>query len=182
MRNPITKVLPDSPNRCQSSDSTGQQCKNNKVEGSDYCSMHGGSTILKKLEVKKYQNYLVESWQSKIDEKTNSPDVLSLRDEVALLRVLIETRLNTCADGNDLLRNSHVISDLISRCTQTVSVCHKIEKSMGALLSKQALLRFAEQIIQIITDNVHDQETVSIIANEIARAFDKLGDYEPDYS
>jgi hypothetical protein len=182
MKHELTKVPQDSPDRCQSSDKTGQQCKNKALEGSKYCSLHSSASELKRIEVKKYQNYVVEVWKAQLEEKTESPDILSLRDEVALLRVLIETRLNTCLDSSDLLRHSHVLADLITKCTATVSTCHKIEKSMGALLSKQAILRFAEEIIQIITDNVTDPDTVTRIANEIADAFQSLGDYEPHYS
>jgi len=157
----------DDPNRCQAVNSQGQ-CNNKAVPGGENCMAHGGNKQVNKVEADSIRNYRLIKWQAKLSSKVNSPGIKSLRDEIGILRMVLEERLNQCEDASGLMIMSHTISDLVVKIEKLVSSCHKLEGSMGNLLDKQSILQFAAEIITIITEVLgKDSDKVSLIADRI---------------
>lgn len=169
---PIDKKLvrceADDPNRCQSTGKTGQ-CPYLAMEGFPYCARHGGRmpSTREKQEVKQYR---LQIWQQRLDEFTESDKVKSLRDEIGILRIIMENILNQCMDSGDLLRYSSKISELAAKIEKLVVSCNRLERSMGMMLDKTAALNLASQIVEIIGAHVNDPETIDAISGEIITA------------
>jgi len=164
---------PAHPNRCVAAGVHGQ-CNNLGLKDGDgnylpNCLVHGGQGQLVNNKKKALQNYniTVARWRRQLDEKKGSTEIKSLRDEIGLLRILLETRLNRCEDEHDLLLQSAAISDLIMKINMVVQACHKLESSMGHLLDKQAILQFAQVVINIISTSVTDDAQINTIADSI---------------
>lgn len=82
----------------------------------------------------------------------------------------MEERMATCHDATDLILQSGPISDLVMKIEKVVGSCHKLEGAMGQLLDKQAILLFASQVIQIISEHITDAALVNLIADKITQS------------
>lgn len=176
----ITKCAADSPNRCTSMTAMGQ-CLNESVILSEAespegvvtytygtkCKMHGGTQERKSLANAGLKNYRLTKFRSQIERLGSSDGVKSLRDEIGILRVMMEERLNQCNDAADLLLQSHIISDLAMKIEKMVYSCTRLESTLGQTMDKQAILNFASQVIGIIGEHVQDPDTLDLISSAI---------------
>lgn len=163
----IEKVPYDGhPDRCQAVTGTGQ-CHNFAVAGGTNCLVHGGNRQVERQKVENLKNYRATQWQAKINRFAESSQIKDLREEIGILRLLMEERLNFCNTPHDLLLQSSVISDLVMKIEKVVFSCHKLEASLGQHMDKTALLGFAQQVIQVISINVEDRDQINVIANDI---------------
>jgi len=167
---------PDDPNRCQATTSQGQ-CLNVSAEGSTFCLAHGGNRAGQEAEKQNTQNYVLSRWQARLEKKKSSPEIKGLRDEIGILRMLLEDRLNQCTSATDLMLHTSAMSDLIMKIEKVVASCHKLEKNMGMVLDKQAILNFAGRVIQIVTMVLDgQQDKIDEIGDHILGELGKLGE------
>lgn len=170
----ITRAELDSPLRCQGLEARGGQCMNKVVidgeRRSIYCSIHGGVHEIQAKEKKSKDMYRLAKFGSRIGELSSHTQVKGLRDEIGILRMVLEERLNKCQDNDELLLASNVISDLVMKIQTVVASCHKLEASMGQLLDKQQLIQFAEAMIAVICSEISDPQTLERISTKIQAA------------
>jgi hypothetical protein len=174
----IIRCPPDSPNRCVAKNARGDQCMNQGLDLGEgrfakYCSMHGGVTEATKQNENNKNMYRIAKFGSRIGQLANHSGVKGLRDEIGILRMVLEERLNKCNDADELLLASTAISDLVIKIEKVVASCHKLEASMGQLLDKQQLIQFAEAIIEVISANVEDPVLLDKLAKGIESATEK---------
>lgn len=163
------------PNRCQATNSQGQ-CMNVSVEHGDMCLAHGGNMQENKHKRIELNNYRLDKQYARAKNFAESEHSKNLRDEIGILRMVLEEKLNQVSDNFDLVLNAGPISDLILKIEKLVTSCHKLEGSMGQLLDKPAILTFASEVIKIITDVISDEMQVSIIANKITALVGRSSD------
>lgn len=169
-------VEPDHPNRCQAIDNaTGNQCNYKSVHNGTYCMRHGGHKQLERMRKESLRNYHLTKWRDRVLQKADSPDIKSIRDEVGILRMMLETKLNMCNSETDLMLNTHAISDMVLKIEKLVASCHKLETHLGQTLDKSAVLTFASKLIHIITEVVTDESLVEELSTRIMR---ELGEME----
>lgn len=162
----IVRCEPDDPNRCQAVNKNGQ-CLNKAVPGTQYCAAHGGGVAQEALIKKSLRNYHLTRFQARLERFADAPELKSLRDEIAILRMMMEERLNQCEDAKDLLYQSGPISDLVLKIEKVVASCHKLELATGQLLDKQAVLNFGGELIAIISEEITDEEALGHISSRI---------------
>ena len=163
----IHKVpYPEHPDRCTAPAAQGQ-CPNFAVPGGTNCLVHGGNKQIEKQKATSLKNYRAGRWQAKINRFSESSQIKDLREEVGILRMLMEERLTFCTTPHDLLLQSGIISELVMKIEKLVASCHKLEANLGQHMDKTALMGFAQQFIQIITVNISDREVIDTIANGI---------------
>ena len=172
---------PADPHRCQATIAKSGQCLNMAAKDeqgrySKYCLAHGGNVDLETQRNESMRNYRLNKFKARIYEKADAPAIKSLRDEIAILRVILEERLNRCTDGMDLIMQSGPISDLVGKIERVVVSCHKLDGSMGQLLDKSAILQFAGEIIDIIGEVVTDSALLEEIGNRIMVAVGRVGE------
>lgn len=155
--------------RCFATVKTGQ-CPYIKQHDTDYCTMHGANkAVIKKQEATK-RNYQLRNWKKRVEEFADNDQIKSLREEIGILRMVMEEFLNKCDDSTDLLMMSHRISDTAMKIEKLVVSCDKLEDRMGLLLSKRAVVQLAGQYVQIINNYVTDPETIEKISVEMIEA------------
>lgn len=142
----------------------------NGEKKSKYCSIHGGVAELAKQEQDSKNMYRLAKFGSRIAEFSSHTQVKGLRDEIGILRMILEERLNKCQDNDELILSSNVISDLVMKIQAVVTSCHKLESSMGQLLDKQQLIQFAESMINVICSEISDPDMLARIAKKIEAA------------
>jgi hypothetical protein len=166
------RVADDDPRRCQGTNNQGQ-CHNKAVTDSNYCPAHGGNKAAESAERKRMRNYRLAKFKARVTELGDSDNITSLKDEVAILRMLIEERINRCNDSHELLLVSGPLSDLIMKCEKLVTSCHRLDSRLGNLLDRSKILQFAQVVIEIIGKYVTDEDDLESIGDEILKA---LGD------
>lgn len=165
----ITRIeREDDPDRCQGM-LMGNQCYNKAVPGTQYCQIHGGLQIKQGQAKQAYKNYKLQKWQTRLDRMADSSAIKSLKEEVGILRMILEERLNQIMDETDLLLNSQYISDMVMKIEKVVSSMTKLDMQLGQMLDKQALMQMAAGLSTIISDEIEDQ-------NLVRKIIDKIGD------
>jgi len=137
---------------------------------------HGGNWAVSREEKNSMRNYMLTKWQAKVAQKSDSSAIKSLREEIGVLRTMLEERLNRCEDAMDLILQSGPISDMVMKIERLVTSCHKLEGSMGQLLDKQAILQFATLVIGIVSDVVTDEAQIEAISDRLLAAVGEMGD------
>ena len=140
----------DDPRRCQAVTTMGQ-CHLMAVEGGSYCKIHGGASQENSARKARLRNYRLTQWRARVADFSEGEDVKSVREEIGILRLMMEERLNSCKNTSELILHSHAISDLVMKIEHVVHTCHKLESQMGQLMDKQAILRFASRVSDALT-------------------------------
>lgn len=149
--------------RCQSSDENGNLCSLKRTPTSPYCAKHGGVVREKDL----MQNYNLTKYKAEMNGKLRSDSILSLREEIGVARITLETVINQCKGPVDLLMYQPKIVQLVQTIQKTVESCQRIEEKTSHLLSKTAILQFADELLEIIKENVPDQSARANISNSV---------------
>ncbi len=162
-------------NRCQAVNKNGQ-CMNVAVPKGSNCMVHGGNKQIEAAERTSLENYQLTKFKIQTERLKNSDGIKSLRDEIAILRVVLETRLNGLESDTDLMLYSGPISDIILKIEKLVTSCHKLEGSMGMHLDKSAIIQFAGSVVQIISDEITDPDIVKRISDRLLEAMNNKQD------
>ena len=165
------RVDEDSPDRCQSITPQGQ-CTLKKVEHSDYCPAHGGNSVFQANERKELRNYRLNQFKNRVSELASSDSILSLREDIGILRMLIESKINQCNNQTDLLLIAGPLSDLLMKVEKVTTSCGRLDMRLGRLLDKSKILQFAQTMVQIVSDEIDDNEVLEKISTRILGAID----------
>ena len=163
-------VAEDDPNRCQAVTSRGQ-CIQKAVEGSKYCPPHGGNKALVAAQREALSRYRESKWAAKIQTLAQEPTIKNLHSEVGILRMLIEEKLGSIHDTNDLLLSAGPLSDLILKVEKLVARIHDLDKDLEQTLDKSQLIQYAERIVNIIGDEIQDEDARFRIAKRLEELF-----------
>ena len=158
-----------SPLRCQGIFKHGQ-CPYKQIEGSKFCPMHGGAVQVNATNRENKRMYQLAKWRDQHDAFVDSDQVKSLREEIGILRIVMQETLNMCQTSADILMYSSKLSDLAVKLEKLVSSCHRLEASTGILLDKTAALHLASIIVRIIGEHVTDENVIDKISEEIVHA------------
>lgn len=171
----MRRVNEDDPERCQG-DSRGGQCQFARLEGGKYCRIHAGAqNTLKNADIAAKRSYQLTRWKARVDDFSTSPAVKSLREEIGISRMMLEQILEKCQDATDLMLNSNKITPLVLTIEKLVSSCDRLETKLLLTLDKSAAILLAEQIINLITEEVEDPEIVERIAAKMEQVMINAG-------
>lgn len=166
---------PDDPNRCQAVVQGRGQCLNVAVEGTTTCPAHGGAANAKVVETRQLNMYRVKKYQARLSEFAEHDKIKGLRDEIGILRMLIEERMNICHSDLDLMLHSSVLSDLVMKVEKLVTSCNRLEGQLGSMLDKTQALQLGNEVVEIVARHVENEQVLEEIANEIIESIARLG-------
>lgn len=168
------RVEEDDPRRCQHIGSQGQ-CRIKAVDGSSYCPAHGGNKAYQAAEKRELRNYRLNKFKERLGELGNSNEILSLKDEISILRMLVEEKMNACSDNTDLILMAGPLSDLMMKIERVVTSCQRLDSRLGNLLDKGRVIHLAQAMVQIISDEIDDPEILEKISNKILKLLQNEG-------
>ena len=160
---------PEAPDRCQEVTSRGQ-CVYKAQVNSQYCKRHD-SNREEIDERKAISLYALEKKKIQFDRVTQHNAIKSTRDEIGLLRVMIENRWNACEDDHCLILASAGIADLITKVERAVFNCHRMEENLGEIMDKQRLLKFTDRVINLLAESSLPQSELEEIAKNLMDEF-----------
>jgi hypothetical protein len=164
----VENVEPDSPERCQAVHVKGQ-CVYKRCDGSQYCPMHGGNKGQAILVAKAQRQYQLAKWQGEVDAFADEDAVKSLRGEIGITRLLLQSTVSRCKDAGELIMYSGKINELTTKLEKLVVSCHRLESSMGNLLDKTKVLDLASQMVAIISRHIDDADIIQAVSDEIVQ-------------
>lgn len=164
--NRVQRTTADSPDRCWQTTGAGGQCCNKVVPGLKYCPMHAGNGQAHQ-ERKASNMYKLQVYKQRVEEFSAHTKVKSLRDEISLARVMVETIWNQCTDDNSLIANSSTLRMLLQDVRALVESCQKVEERAELLLDRQAVANIADALVGLIEKHVDDAKILTLIATEL---------------
>lgn len=164
----MPNVTPE--NRCQWIGISGQ-CPQSRMDDEPFCEQHVANRKDKQRRAYHIENQLVAPG---VDRHNAVEQIKSLREEIALARALIETRINMAESNTDLLVAMPVINSYLATIEKLVNSCHTMETKLGTLLSKGSIISLAQKMIQIIDAALTDVPNKSMIIDGIAEEFTKV--------
>lgn len=173
IENKFKIVEPDSPDRCQANTATGQ-CIYEHAPFSQYCARHSGHAGQKAEDAKNLKMYRLGKWQNRMAEFADDPKVKGLREEIGVLRIVLEEVMQMIKTPSEILLYASKISDIVTKIEKLVTSCHRIEASTGMLLDKGAAIQLAATMVEIISRYVTDETAVDNISNEIILTIAKI--------
>ncbi len=130
--------------------------------------MHGGNRA-GDIETTRNKNlYRLAIFQTRVDDFAHNPKVKGLREDIGILRMLLEFTMNKCKDESDLIMFSPKISELVMKIEKVVTSAHRLENNMGELLDKMAAMQLGEEIVQLISTGITDytQKIIALVPEE----------------
>jgi hypothetical protein len=160
---------PADPRRCQGIVGGNYQCIYVSVPGSNYCIAHSANTSGRAAEARKAEwNYNLHKYRARIQQFAENPRVKSLREEVGVLRLLLETVLNKCEDETALMIYTSKISELVLKIEKVVASCHNLEAKTGQVLDKTAVINLCEAVVQVIQNYVDDPDVLAKLSGDLS--------------
>lgn len=140
------------------------------AENGDHCEVHNGGKPKDVQEKRLYRLAEVES-RVRLSELADHPGVKNLKEEVGLLRMMIEHKINSAKTESERLANYPSLNTMIMSAARLVKDCHELEQNLGELLSKHAVVRLGQELVNIIIDELKDVEGHEEIIDRILERF-----------
>lgn len=182
----FVKVRPDDPNRCQSRGGQGQcpfraigtRQSDNTWDGPKYCPRHGGN-IKFLAERASLRLYLSAKWQERIGFQADHPKVKSLREELGILRITLDSKLNSCRDDLDLAMQAGGITELAREIGKLAKTAHGIESSMATLLDKNQAKEWVIELLDIIGRYISDSDVLQMLSEDMLESLERRTEVKP---
>jgi len=166
------RVEDGSPEQCGANDKRGR-CMNAKMPGSDYCPAHGGNRGFTKFVKERKRLYDVQQYRAKLNDLQDHEEANSFREEIAVLRMALETRLRHCKEDYDLMLHSGILCQLVQAIEKALIQANKLEIALGKHLSEEQALGWVTEVIEIVSKYVTDPDVLDNMGGEILESMDR---------
>lgn len=176
----IDLVPADDPSRCTGTTPSGQ-CPSRSLPGTDKCAAHGGAVASKSFQ---RRQYLLEEARlsDRVSNLSSHESIYSLREEIALTRVLIEKLLSK--PNVDLTLQAPALISLFQTLEKLVKTSSQVEVKLGAMLSKDTVFKLAAEFIEVVSEHINDidnyEERIDKIVAQITGAVKESRDTTED--
>lgn len=166
------RVADDDPLRCNAVNvgPHGDQCHFKAVLNSKFCYIHGGSSQENLNKKAALANYRLQQYGERVADFANNPEVKNLREEIGIVRMLLEQVINKCDDSNKLLIYSDKISTLVNQISKLVDTCQRLEEKNNNLLDRKVVIVIADSIVTLIGQYVTDPDKLNEIGGKICES------------
>ncbi len=150
--------------RCEHTSKSGQ-CNHLAVEGSKFCAEHSRDP-----QAGPKRQYMLNKaiYQQRYSNFAESDDIRTLKDEIAILRMVMQERLNMIGSDSEMLASCGQIASLAVTIERLVKSCHTLESNLGSLIAKPTLLGIANNIVQILLQELADVPGYEILVDKIS--------------
>lgn len=154
------------PRRCKFS-YPHEQCWHEAEPGCEYCIVHGGRSKANAEETRLYHLAEVDN-RRRLAELSEHDKIKSLREEIGLVRMLIEKTMNAAKTEAELLSSCGSLNNMFLTAQRLIKTCHELEQSTGELLTKATVYRLAQTMCEIVMEELQGVEGYEDIIGRIA--------------
>jgi len=137
------------------------QCRNEAVPPSRFCHKHSATSAKSLLNQYRITNHLLGE---SLERHAAADQIKDLRAEMAIVRALVERRLNTIENDAEAVAAIPTVERAVLAVQKLAETIHKMDMALGNVLNKQTLVAIAHDIIAIIADGFD-----SIVGEEVTR-------------
>jgi len=154
--------------RCRHTGKRGN-CPKPAIEGSVYCVNHSN-------EADRLAGYKLRDpeLRERFEQLSRDASLGTIRQEVLLLRTLIEDRLNFCNNAAERATALQSVTTSLATIDKLLNSIARLERAASITLDKPALSRLGEKIVDILLRHLDDlpdrDRIVDAVAKEIAQA------------
>lgn len=143
---------PDDPNRCQTVNvgSDGGQCTLLAIPGCTNCGLHGGVRQQQQIEKQNIRMMQLTQFNERFTDLSGHLKIQSLSEEIGILRMMIEARINKCTNTAELMIHSQGINELVKTVASLVQAASKLDLQAKTTLTKPQADAFAGAIAGIL--------------------------------
>lgn len=167
------RVTPGDPMQCQMIEHSGNQCNRKRMVTSKYCSVCDQGTANRTANIKNIELFNIARYQDRVRQFRDNPRQKGLSDEIGILRMLLEEKINACQDSKDLLVRSQSISNLVVQIQLLVVAAAKLDTQLNNTLTRAQVDLFGQKVIGIISKYV-EASALEFVADELQVAVDTL--------
>ncbi len=148
--------------RCQHTGRRGQ-CNQPTIDASKFCRRHTN-------ESDRIMSYRLQDPELRERFEAHAASELqTVRDEVILLKTLIEDRLNFAKNDAERANAFNVIHPAMSTLEKLVSSIQKLEQNANILLDKEAAHKLAVDIGKILIEELNEIPNRDTIIDKVSR-------------
>lgn len=136
-----------------------ERCRAYAVRGTDKCRCHGGMTPVKHGLYSKYSQTRLAD---KIDQLKDDPELVDIRQHVALLTALLMERLEHSPEITEDTAES--LAGLIEKLTRGIERWYKVTYGEKYILQVEQVQALILAVASVVDDEIADQATVDRIA------------------
>lgn len=149
--------------------STGKRCKKDPIAGTLFCGKHTRSPGGRPTTTGKQSKYTCEALGGSIDKFRNDPDIKCLRDEVAVLRALLENIMGKLVDDPTQLADvSPALMELCNNIGKQVERLVKIEDGLKLNVSVVDIHMMVNQVVEILTEEIGEESVLEKLKKRLA--------------
>lgn len=168
------RVAEDDPRRCQGVIPTRGQCQNRAMDDSKFCPAHGGNRAQAGRVKQEQRLYRLGKWQQRMQEFSDDSRIKDLRDEIGILKMMLEQRLLACQSDVDLMLHSQSISQMVANIERLVLSCQRLDTQLGNLLDPSQAIAWMDKIVDIVSEHVTDPDALNDIATRLVETFQEV--------
>lgn len=141
--------------------------------GASMCSRHaaGHNHIEDQRNLRLFR---IVQWQDQINHQADHPKIKNLREEIGILRMTLQSKLETINTPMDLAMRSQSVGQLIREIRETIIAAHKLEISLGQLLDKSQAMELVNVLAQCVAQNVGDESIRQQISLDMVMSLEKF--------
>jgi hypothetical protein len=109
--------------------------------------------------------------RARLDALSESPELKSLRDEIALVRMLVERRWNLIHTDNDLILAAPQLTNMMQTLERLVKTADVMDRNEGRLLARQAVIRIGQELVRIVMEELEEIPGYEEIVDRIGERF-----------
>lgn len=163
------------PNRCQGIIRSGPaagQCFFKAVINSTFCPRCGGASQHNKNEQTALRNYRLTQYATRVGELAGNTEIKSLREEIGIVRMTLETLLNSCKTQNDALIYIDKINSLVDNIKKLIEASQKLEEKNHNLLDRKVVIVIGDCIVQLLSQYIADPDQLNEIGGKICESIE----------
>lgn len=169
----------DPAERCEFILSNDQQCGNKAEPGVTRCPLHGANKQVAAQEARSLRQYRLARFQAKFEDKAGHNKLKTLHEEVAIMKMILEEKINSCTDLTELLLSAGPLSDLVLKVQKLVESCDRLDHKAGNFLDRTRIQNIATGLMQVVASKINEyaaandisEESVSLLMEAIATQF-----------
>jgi hypothetical protein len=179
----FVRVPEDDPNRCQAVHAAFQcpyravgnhNTETGEWEGSKYCPRHGGNKKLESQRKETMRMYLAAKWKDRIGQQADHPRIKSLAEEIGIVRMMLDTKLNQITDEKMLVMQATGIVTLVNSLKDLVKTWQHVEKTSGEVIDRNKMGLFVQDLSEILSRYIADPDVLQMIGEDINDSIEGL--------
>jgi hypothetical protein len=148
------------------------QCANEAIAPGRFCEKHsaqGSKTLINQYRI------ACTVLGDGPERHAADSEMKSVKGEIAIIRSLLESRLNMIQNDAELVSAMPLLKDYALAVEKLASSCHAMDVKLSNLLSKNVLLSLAQDMIGIIDGHVRELIDTKPCSKDIDRIIESIG-------